>query len=120
MQTTGKETGHYEVDQGFDARKLVESTVENELDNDVDSMPSGGRLGAYETRSEGVKQNLEGTMRKSKGWSEIGWCKHVPEEGLASDVVQEEEFKTGGEVSVHTVFAQLLVVVEVVFLKTAQ
>lgn len=55
MQATSKETGHYEVDHGFDARKLVEGIVENELNNDVDSMPSGGRLGAYETRSEGVK-----------------------------------------------------------------
>ncbi len=83
-------------------------------------MPSSGRLGAYKTRSEGVKQNLEGAMEKSKGWGEKGWCKHVPEEGLASDVVQEEEFKTGGEVGVHTVFAQLLMVFEVVFLQTAQ
>ena len=72
MEATSKETGHYEVDQGFDARKLVESIVETELNNDVDSMPSSERLGAYETRSEGVKQNLEGAMGKSKDWSERG------------------------------------------------
>jgi hypothetical protein len=47
MQTASKKTGHWEVDQGFNARKLVESIVENELNDDIDSMPSSGRLGPY-------------------------------------------------------------------------
>ena len=49
MQTTSEETGHQKVDQGSDARKLVDSIVENELNDDVDSMPSSGCLGPYET-----------------------------------------------------------------------
>lgn len=85
-------------------------------------MPLGGRLSPYETRSQGVKQNLEGAvgMGKVRVGGERGWCKDVPEESLPSYVVQEEEFKMGGEVGVDTVFAQLLVVFEVVFLQTAQ
>jgi len=55
-----------------------------------------------------------------KGQRERGQSKHVPEECFPGDIVQEEEFKTGGEVSVHTILAELLVVFEVVFLETAQ
>ena len=51
VQTTSEEAGHDEVDQGFDARELVESIIENELNGNVDGMPSRGRLGPYETRS---------------------------------------------------------------------
>ena len=55
-------------------------------------------------------------LGKHEDWDEGGWSKYVPEEGFSGNVVQEEEFKTGGEVGVHAVFAHLLMVFEVVFL----
>lgn len=62
VQTTSEEAGHEEVDQRIDANKSAKSIVENELNEDVDSVPSSRRLGPHETWAECVKQNLEGTV----------------------------------------------------------
>lgn len=67
MQTTSEEAGHYKVDQGVDTRELVEGIVENELNDNIESMPSSRRLGPYETRSQRVKQNLERTIGETSG-----------------------------------------------------
>jgi predicted ATP-grasp superfamily ATP-dependent carboligase len=60
-------------------------------------VPEGRGLRAYETGPEGVEENLEGG-----------------EEDFAEDVVEQEQLGTGGEVGVDAVFAEVLVVLDVV------
>lgn len=59
MQTSGEEARHQEVDEWLPSEEVDEEVVERQDSGDVDKVPSGGALGADESRSQSIEEDLE-------------------------------------------------------------
>jgi len=63
-------------------------------------MPSSRRLHSDKSRSQGIKEYLKGREKR-----------------FSKNVVQAEQFKIGGEISVNAILSEMLVVLYVIFLE---
>ena len=95
-----------------------EDKVECELSDNIKSVPCGGCLGAHETRTKSIEEDLECAVRMKSELvrvvSKVG--QDEPEEGFAGDVLETEHFDAGRKVGVDSVFPEVLVVLNVISL----
>jgi hypothetical protein len=97
VQGAGEEGAQDEVAESFAADVLHEEVVDGELHEDVESVDARQGQVVDHHGAQGVEEDLEG-------------C----EEGFAGDGVEEPGFEGGGEVGVQAVYAERLVVCEMV------
>lgn len=102
VEAAGEEGGEEEVDEGLDAGEVDEEDVEADLDDDVEEVDARQGHAVDGHRAEGVEEDLEGA-----------------EERLAEDGVEEDCLEGGGEVGVEAVYAETLVVGEMIRLGVA-
>ena len=97
VQRPSEEAAQDQVTQRPTSSKLHESIVESELCDDIEEVNLGEGQVVDEHGSEGVEEDLEGA-----------------EEGLASDRVEKDGLKGGGQVGIEAIDAERLVVGQVV------
>lgn len=101
VEATGEEARCNKINEGTNAEGLHQDVVEDKLSQDIEIMPRCQLLGSDEGRSERVEEDLE--------------CR---KEDLAKDVVQAKQLEAGRKVGINTVFSLMLVVFNVVLLRT--
>lgn len=97
VQRAGEEGAQDEIAEGFASDVLYEQVVDCELHEDVEGVNAGQRKVVDHHRTEGVEEDLEGG-----------------EEGFAGHGVEEPGFEGGWEVGVEAIYAEGLVVGQVV------
>lgn len=99
VQAAGQEGREQQVEEGVVGSEADQDDVKRHLNKDVESVNLGQVHAVHRHGTDGVKEDLKGA-----------------EECLAEDGVEHKGLESGGQISVKAIYAQGLVVSEVVWL----